>query len=145
MNDLDEVRDEVERLHDFLAGWFQGTLPESAFEGGIAARLHSEFENMQLAGHVLTRDGLLGPLRQAWGSNPHFSPNQVHPAGRRSGRPVRPLQHQRQRQHPSRRAPIRRAARRRSQLRRRHIRACNLDTYHCHSLLCVGHRESDFR
>ena len=69
---LDEVRAEVERLHDFLAGWFQGTLPESAFEGGIAVRLHPKFENVQPAGHVLTRDGLLGPLRRAWGSNPDF-------------------------------------------------------------------------
>jgi hypothetical protein len=69
---LEEVTAEIERLHDFFAGWFQGTIPDDAFEDGIANRLHPEFENVQPAGHILTCDTLLGPLRGARGVNPGF-------------------------------------------------------------------------
>lgn len=69
---LDDVRLEVERLHDFFAGWFQGTIAQTEFEHRFAARLHPAFENVQPSGRALTRDTLLTSLRQAWGSNPDF-------------------------------------------------------------------------
>jgi hypothetical protein len=34
---LDEVRDEVVRLHDFFTGWFSGVLPEDALLNGLRA------------------------------------------------------------------------------------------------------------
>jgi hypothetical protein len=69
---LDEVQAEIVRLHDFFTGWFSGALPEDAFEEGVAARLHPEFENVQPAGKALARDVLLNGLRAAHGSNPDF-------------------------------------------------------------------------
>ena len=73
---LDEVRAEVERLHDFIAGWFQGTVAqadaEADFEYQFTARLHPEFENVQPSGRVLSRENLLNALSGARGSNPDF-------------------------------------------------------------------------
>ena len=69
---LNEVRNEIVRLHDFFTGWFTGALPEDAFEEGVAARLHPDFENVQPAGKALSREVLLNGLRAAHGSNPEF-------------------------------------------------------------------------
>jgi hypothetical protein len=73
---LDEVRAEVERLHDFIAGWFQGTASQADaqtdFESQFTARLHPEFENVQPSGRVLSRENLLKALSGARGSNPDF-------------------------------------------------------------------------
>lgn len=69
---LEEVRAEVERLHDFFTGWFQGTIAADSFDSSIAACLHPKFENVQPAGHALTLESLLGALRRAHGSNPGF-------------------------------------------------------------------------
>ena len=69
---LGEVRLEVERLHDFFVGWFQGTIAKTAFEDQVAARLHPDFENIQPSGRALPRDILWTGLRGAWGSNPDF-------------------------------------------------------------------------
>lgn len=61
---------EIERLHDFIAGWFRG-------EGGdldrdFAAALHPRFENIQPAGKVLTRDAIVTAIRAGRGANPEF-------------------------------------------------------------------------
>ncbi|HUS54539.1 MAG TPA: hypothetical protein VMY41_11115 [Thermohalobaculum sp.] len=67
-----EVRLEIERLHDFFVGWFQGIIVKTAFEDQVTARLHPEFENIQPSGRALPRDILLTGLHNAWGSNPDF-------------------------------------------------------------------------
>jgi len=74
-NVLAEVRAEVEELHDFFTGWFGGALPRSdeVFARGLADHLHPDFEIVLPSGTVHDRDGLLTPIRQAWGSNPGFS------------------------------------------------------------------------
>ena len=71
---LAEVRDEIETLHDFFTGWFNGTLPESGevFAQGLTDHLHPDFEIVLPSGTVCNRDGLLTPVQQAWGTNPEF-------------------------------------------------------------------------
>ncbi|MEE8454021.1 MAG: hypothetical protein V3R90_04565 [Limibaculum sp.] len=71
---LGEVRAEIEVLHAFFTGWFNGTLPESgeAFAQGLADHFHPDFEIVLPSGTVCDRDGLLTPVRQAWGTNPEF-------------------------------------------------------------------------
>ena len=68
------VRQDVETLHDFLAGWFRGELPndDQTFDAGFAARLDRGFQNIQPNGGVLARDDICGGLRSAHGSNPDF-------------------------------------------------------------------------
>jgi hypothetical protein len=70
-----QVRAEIEALHDFLTGWFSGALPEGdeAFARGLADHLQPDFEIVLPSGTVHDRDGLLTPIRQAWGTNPGFS------------------------------------------------------------------------
>ena len=75
MSDLPgEVRAEIEALHDFFTGWFNGTLPESGevFARGLADHLHPDFEIVLPSGTVHDRDGILIPVHQAWGTNPEF-------------------------------------------------------------------------
>jgi len=71
---LAQVRAEVETLHDFFTGWFSGALPESgeAFARGLADHLHPAFEIVLPSGTVHDRNGILTPVRQAWGTNPDF-------------------------------------------------------------------------
>ncbi len=71
---LGEVRAEIEVLHDFFTSWFSGTLPESGevFAHGLGDHLHPEFEIVLPSGTVSDRDGLLTPVREAWGTNPDF-------------------------------------------------------------------------
>jgi hypothetical protein len=71
---LAEVRAEIETLHDFFTGWFSGALTDSGeeFARGLGDHLHPEFEIVLPSGTVCDRDGLLTPVRQAWGTNPDF-------------------------------------------------------------------------
>ena len=71
---LAEVRAEVEALHDFFTAWFGGALPESdeVFTDGLADHFHPDFEIVLPSGTVHDRDGILTPIRQAWGANPGF-------------------------------------------------------------------------
>ncbi len=71
---LAEVRDEIETLHDFFTGWFSGALPESdeVFARDLTNHLHPDFEIVLPSGTVFDRDGLLTPVREAWGTNPEF-------------------------------------------------------------------------
>jgi hypothetical protein len=71
---LGEVHAEVEALHDFFTGWFNGTLPETdaAFQGGFADHAHAEFRMVQPSGAAHDLDDILTALRGAWGGNPGF-------------------------------------------------------------------------
>jgi hypothetical protein len=71
---LAEVRVEIEVLHDFFTGWCNGTLPatDEIFAHGLADHLHPDFEIVLPSGTVHDRDGILTPVRQAWGTNPEF-------------------------------------------------------------------------
>lgn len=72
MSDLAQVEAEIVRLHRFFEGWFQGTLSRNALEHDLAAALHPDFENIQPAGTVMSRDLLLGAIAKGHGSNPDF-------------------------------------------------------------------------
>ena len=71
----DEVRAEIEALHDFFTGWFTGALPESdeVFARGLADHFHPAFEIVLPSGTVHDRDGILTAIRRGWGANPDFS------------------------------------------------------------------------
>lgn len=66
------VKQEVERLHAFISGWFRGEIDAAEFEPAFAARLDPDFENIQPSGRVLKRADLLEPIRAAHGTNPDF-------------------------------------------------------------------------
>ena len=72
MDDFNQAKGEIVRLHDFLAAWFRGELNTDDFDPGFASSLHPDFENVQPAGVVLTRDDLLTAIRDGYGANPHF-------------------------------------------------------------------------
>lgn len=63
---------EIERLHDFISGWFRGEIAPDRFQPDFADALHPEFENIQPSGEVLSRAGLLDPIRAARGVNTGF-------------------------------------------------------------------------
>lgn len=72
MAELRTVNSEIVRLHDFIAAWFRGDEPITAFDSAFSEALHPDFENVQPSGTVLSRDDLLGPIYGAHGSNPAF-------------------------------------------------------------------------
>lgn len=67
----------------------------------------------------------------------------LHAAALRRPRPVHPIQHQGDRQHPPRRPPVLRLPRRRPQLRRRHVVPRDLNGHPCR--LAIEGIESKFR
>ena len=71
---LTAVRAEIEAVHRFIAAWFRGEEPDTdeAFAAGLADRIAPGFINIQPAGLVHERDGLLASLRDGHGSNPEF-------------------------------------------------------------------------
>lgn len=72
MDDFSLAHDEVVRLHDFLGAWFRGELTSEEIEKGLADVLHPDFENVQPAGVILTRDKIVEAIREGRGTNPDF-------------------------------------------------------------------------
>ena len=68
----DQALAEVVRLHDFLGAWFRGELARDRLEPDFAAALHPDFENVQPAGNVLTRKGIVEGIGNGYGTNPDF-------------------------------------------------------------------------
>ncbi len=66
------ARDEVVRLHDFIAGWFRGDIDPGRFDDEFSGALHLDFENVQPSGQVLSRADLLHPIQSARAGNPDF-------------------------------------------------------------------------
>ncbi len=68
------LRREVEEVHAFIAGWFQGAITNDrvTFDAGLGNRLAQGLINIQPAGQVLTRDDLLIPMFGVHGANPDF-------------------------------------------------------------------------
>ena len=63
---------EVVRLHDFLGAWFRGELARDRLVPDFAAVLHPDFENVQPAGNILTRAGIVEGIGSGHGTNPDF-------------------------------------------------------------------------
>ncbi|MBB4933318.1 hypothetical protein F4561_004138 [Lipingzhangella halophila] len=71
MSETDETAcaSEVERLHQILQGWLSGTAPNTASEFAVFADSHTrEFTLITAEGVELTRDQVMGGLREAHGS-----------------------------------------------------------------------------
>ncbi len=68
------VREEIEAVHRFIAAWFRGEEEntDAAYAAGLADRMATGFVNIQPAGRVHERDGLLDSLRDGHGTNPDF-------------------------------------------------------------------------
>ena len=71
---VDDVRREIEALHDCIARWFrgEGERSQERFSTEFISRLDAQFTNIQPSGQVLFRDELLGPIESAFGANPDF-------------------------------------------------------------------------
>lgn len=69
---FEEAHAEVVRLHDFLGAWFRGDLTQDRLGPDFADALHPEFENVQPASNILTRDQIVEAIGAAYASNPDF-------------------------------------------------------------------------
>ena len=67
-----EIRQEVEELHAFFVAWYNGNLPDCAFDDEFIARLGSEFTIIMPSGIELDYDTLSSAMRQAFGKKPGF-------------------------------------------------------------------------
>jgi len=69
---LAEVRQDIVALHDFFVGWYNGDLPESAFETEFAARLDPSFTIIMPSGAELDYETLSAAMRDSFGKKPGF-------------------------------------------------------------------------
>lgn len=69
---LNEVRNEVESLHEFFCDWFTGQLPEEEFERQFLSRFSSDLVFIPPAGNLLGLDDLSASVRAGYASNPDF-------------------------------------------------------------------------
>ena len=67
-----EIRQEVEELHAFFVAWYNGNLPDRAFDDEFVARLGSEFTIIMPSGIELDYDTLSSAMRQSFGKKPGF-------------------------------------------------------------------------
>ena len=68
----EQVRAEIEALHEFFVGWFTGALDASCFDEGFLARFDSEFLLIPPAGIILSLDELSSGIRNTYDTNPDF-------------------------------------------------------------------------
>ena len=70
----DQLRSEVERLHDFISSWVRGEAEPSAalFEAGFSRYLSDDFVNIQPAGAQLSKAVLVDEIFRQHGANPAF-------------------------------------------------------------------------
>lgn len=68
------VRSEIEALHRVIDRWIRGEAPNDTrfFEDNFACKLAPGFVNIQPAGAVLSRSGLIGDMQGMFGANPAF-------------------------------------------------------------------------
>ncbi len=67
-----EIRQDVEELHAFFVAWYNGKLPDRAFEDEFVARLGTEFTIIMPSGAELDYDTLSSAMRQSFGKTPGF-------------------------------------------------------------------------
>ena len=63
---------EIERMHQFVAGWFRGEYEQAAFTQGFEDALHRDFERITPSGLVVDRDAQIEMLANANGTSPFF-------------------------------------------------------------------------
>ena len=67
-----ELRQDIEGLHEFFVGWYNGNLPPAAFETEFVARLAPMFTIIMPSGVELGMDSLSSAMRESFGKNPGF-------------------------------------------------------------------------
>lgn len=67
-----EIRQDIVDLHDFFVGWYNGELPQEAYDSEFDARLGPAFTIVLPSGVELDRDSLSGAMRESFGKNPGF-------------------------------------------------------------------------
>ena len=69
-----EVRAEIEALHEFFVDWFGGKIAqdEEVFEKRFAARFSGACELLQPSGDTLTREVFFRAVKNSYGSSPDF-------------------------------------------------------------------------
>lgn len=72
IGDDEDVRQEVQALHEFFVGWFAGTLAHSDFEAAFLARFDPAFLLVAPGGALMTLDDLAASVRRGYASNPGF-------------------------------------------------------------------------
>jgi hypothetical protein len=68
----EKARLEIEKLHEFFVGWFNGSLPESAFETDFIDRFTDKLVYILPGGRRLGLDDLVPAIRDGYASNPNF-------------------------------------------------------------------------
>lgn len=69
---LNEVRNEIESLHQFFCGWFNGQLPEEEFDSQFLSRFSPDLVFIPPAGNLLGLDDLSASVRAGYASNHDF-------------------------------------------------------------------------
>lgn len=65
-----QLREEVIALHDFFVGWYNASLPESAFDTEFMARLDDGFTIIMPSGARLDHETLVSSMRASYGKKP---------------------------------------------------------------------------
>jgi len=68
----EQVRTEIEALHDFFVGWFTGALKTSSFDSGFLARFDPDFLLIPPAGIILSLAELSSGIKNTYDTNPDF-------------------------------------------------------------------------
>ena len=68
------VENEIRDLHEFLAGWLSGQIPQSEreFQIRFMDRLENHFFNIQPSGSLLSLETLSTQIREGYGKSPDF-------------------------------------------------------------------------
>ncbi|MEE9433663.1 MAG: hypothetical protein V3V15_05445 [Sphingorhabdus sp.] len=71
---LSLIREEIEALHAFIAGWFRGAVAHdrALFDAQLASRFSPSLINIQPAGKMLSCSALTEAIFDGYGSNPDF-------------------------------------------------------------------------
>jgi len=69
---LEQVRSEIESLHDFFCGWFAAKVSEAELETQFLSRFSNDITLIPPAGIKLGLDDLVNLMRGGYGSNPNF-------------------------------------------------------------------------
>ena len=68
----DQVRHEIESLHEFFCGWFSGRLTKSSFDSQFLARFAEDLVFIPPAGHLLGLESLQSSVFAGYDTNPEF-------------------------------------------------------------------------
>ena len=72
-NDVETiVKQEIDDLHQFLVGWFSGSVSASDFDTAFLPKFDPDLRLISPAGSTLTLDQIEAGVRKGYGTNPDF-------------------------------------------------------------------------